>query len=65
MDNLGGEFVVNLDDLTAKKDQTFDKNGTTQLQTRSTKQSFFPLAVDDYFMSVAILSNLGSSTEVR
>ena len=41
------------------------KDGNVQLKSGSTEseQSFFPLAIDDYFMTVAILS--GRETEVN
>ena len=45
--------------LTAKKDETnANYEGEVQLEKGSlaSRQTFFPLAVDDYFMAVAILS---------
>ena len=54
-----GSYHNNYDENEVKK---YEK-GITQLKSGSTEsdQSFFPLAIDDYFMAVAILS--GSSTE--
>ena len=35
------------------------------IETKSQKTSFFPLSMDDYFMTVAILSERCSDNEVR
>ena len=67
-----GVIIVDLDEC--KGCNSYDENavtvqeyekGTALLKSGSTQsdQSFFPLAIDDYFMAVAILS--GSSTESK
>ena len=56
----GGKIVVDLAELTAADEDETNANyeGEVQLEKGSlaSRQTFFPLAVDDYFMAVAILS---------
>ena len=63
---------MNLNECKSSYHNNYDENevkkyekGITQLKSGSTEsnQSFFPLAIDDYFMAVAILS--GCSTESK
>ena len=63
LDLLSNSFIiVDLHNLNATKYQDKEKydehQGTVQLSSGSVKsdQKFSPLAVDDYFMSIAILS---------
>ena len=60
--------IVNLDECSASTRQTdneLKKEYTVGLPVETTSQqiSFFPLAVDDYFMSVAILSGKFSDVD--
>ena len=63
--NLDGVIIVDLDKCNYSYNNKYDENtvkvyegNTAQLKSGSTQlsQSFFPLAIDDYFMAVAILS---------
>ena len=60
--------IVDLDRCSASKRQTnneLKKEYAVGLRVKTTSQqiSFFPLAVDDYFMSVAILSGKFSDVD--
>ncbi|CAI8054395.1 Deoxycytidylate deaminase [Geodia barretti] len=66
-------IVVDLDELTAnpgdvneREEKYKGKRIKLQRGSKVSNQSFFPLAVDDYFMSIAILSQrLGSADESK
>ena len=73
LDLLSNSFItVDLHGLTATKGQDEEtykkhKEETVQLSSGSVEsdQHFFPLAVDDYFMSIAILSKKLKHETVR
>ena len=59
------ELTANPGDVNEREEKYKGKRITLQRGSKVSNQSFFPLAVDDYFMSIAILSQrLGSADEV-
>ena len=60
--NLHG--ALNLDEGEYDEEE-YKKTIYLESGSSMSKQSFFPLAVDDYFMSVAILSTRFSSEETK